>query len=836
MLRKMRKRFFGGWGAILLLVLAGCSQLPNATTPATILAPASASGGGAVPSTPSVTNSPIPPSLTPTATMTPTPTLALPVSVGTPYPVAIDAPEDNQARALRLIAQYGDGVVYGTAYLSNRNAVALATSHGIALYDADTLEPVDFWPTQYLARHIVYANGIVAIASGVQVEVRREEDGEILHTFYMTDTTGRDEYEQGQHGIYTPRTFTEDEKWITALAISPDGQWLAAGSKGLIDVWYLPQGTLYHAESRLLSLRQITLLHFSADSRWLLYVKDTGTWGISDIRMEPWGDPGINGFSLAFSKSESSSPHVFGVYDFVTEFTNSAEGRYYALGSYEGKVIVWKDDYQVTRSWFGQSYKVHLPWRSWDLPYGEVVGIGFDADTVSIVSADRHIEWRDLADEKEDESLRREITLPFSPWKAQPLPHGRWVIVSTEGDLYLLDTDGQIAVQRPAAYAFSVWAAAIFQKGDYVALAGWPADVVIRRIRDGQTVAVAHFTKANPPFTAIAVSPDERYVVVSDWDGQIWRYDLGYTALGAEIGFATPTPTLTPTPDTSTPTAQDTEEESFEVEKLYNLPQRYDLAPTLAISPQGSLMAVGTYWFATYLWNMDSNTLYRSFEWLDGTITHLAFSPDGAYLAGASVNQIIVWQVSGGLIDQIWTKNDKPTMGWVNVLAWRPGEDLELVSGSNDQRWRLWKFRDSSPVLVSPPLGFKVEQVAVSHSGNHVAVGGSQCLTVWNLTNGEWIASARWDNTQKVFAGNSWPAASSPENPPPTLTPTPTLTPSPTPSATAPVPTPTPVPTQSPIYTFMYASAFGQNDQTIITVSSDGVVRIWKLVSETPQP
>ena len=864
-------------GVVIVFVLMGCFSFSISSFPFSIIFPATHTplpvgnhpSARAAPSTAAASPSPtLTPTLTPTATFTPTPTLALPVSVGTPYPTPPKAETPASPVTLRLLAQYGDGVVYDMAYLSQRNAVALATSRGVALYDAKTLAPVGFWPTQYLVQRIAYSHGLVAIASGSRIEVRRENDGEIVHVFNMTHTTGRGEYENGKHGTYTPVTFTDREKWITALAASPDGRWLAAGAKGLIDVWDLSQGTLYQAESRLLSLQQIWHLRFSADSQWLFYVRSDADF--RQIRMEPWGEPGKSLFAFAKSHTYASA---WKTYDFISTISLSPDNQYYAVGSYLGKVFVWKEDFKKTFSGIGGTYTTRIPWRVWDLSHKEVLGINFYNNTASIVSRERSIEWRDIAHQKEDKSLDRQVALPFTPWKAQPLPDGRWAIVSTGGELYLLDAKGQITAHKSTSYSLRVWAAAVFPKGEYVALAGWPSDVVIRRVKDGQVAAVVHFTRAEPPFTAIAISPDERYLVISDLKGKIWRYDLSHTPLESAKNLYlaptltptptptsafTPTPSLTPTPTPtrvlseegatptpSSPSATPTPtEKPFQAEAIYHLPQRYDLAPTLAFAPQGTLLAVGTYWFATYIWDVSNDALYRSFEWLDGTVTHLAFSPDGAYLAGASVNQIIVWQISGGLVDHVWTKNSKPTMGWVNALAWRPGPDLELVSGSNDQRWRLWKFRETKPVMVSAPLGFKIEQVATSHNGNFVAVSGQQHLIVWSLVDGRWVASAHWDNQHPSLLGGTWPPAGSPDNPPPTLTPTPSPTPTPTltpmPTGTAsplfPAATATPTPTMSPIYTFVDALTFGPDNHTIITVSSDGIVRIWELAPATAQP
>ena len=68
-------------------------------------------------------------------------------------------------------------------------------------------------------------------------------------------------------------------------------------------------------------------------------------------------------------------------------------------------------------------------------------------------------------------------------------------------------------------------------------------------------------------------------------------------------------------------------------------------AQCLAFSPSGNLLAVGA-GNQLEIWNVTDGTLLTSLEGHAETITSLAFSPDGKYLASAGMdNQLYLWQI-----------------------------------------------------------------------------------------------------------------------------------------------------------------------------------------------
>ena len=120
-------------------------------------------------------------------------------------------------------------------------------------------------------------------------------------------------------------------------------------------------------------------------------------------------------------------------------------------------------------------------------------------------------------------------------------------------------------------------------------------------------------------------------------------------------------------------------------------------SPTVAFSPDGKTLAVGALdddGFATVkLWDVDTKTSIAPFE-ATGTVTSVAFAPNGVILAVGSGATVQVWDVD--------TKAHIATFGvtgTVTSVAFAP-DGATLAAGSRDDTVQLW---DVSEWTRSPP-------------------------------------------------------------------------------------------------------------------------------------
>ena len=154
---------------------------------------------------------------------------------------------------------------------------------------------------------------------------------------------------------------------------------------------------------------------------------------------------------------------------------------------------------------------------------------------------------------------------------------------------------------------------------------------------------------------------------------------------------------------------------------------------SVAISPDGRLVAAGYINNSVRLWQVSDGTLLRAMQGHTETVTSVAFSPDGQTLASGSVdNTVRLWQVADGTslrtihvrqgLDIKWYSN-------VNNLVFSP--DGQTLATANDTPGvRLWRVSDGSPLrtLAFPEEGRdfglgNAKSVAFSPDGEVLASG-----------------------------------------------------------------------------------------------------------------
>ena len=757
------------WLALTFLVftvLAGCQPAP--ATPHKV--PQQRPGRTVQPptTTPSPTFTSLPTS-TPTPSPTPTPTVAFPVSAGTPYPLPSTAINAKTAAQITLLAKFGHGMATSILYAPAQNQIVVGSTAGITWYDADHLTAIDFWPTtKPVGKLALSPDGQhLAAGAGDQVLLWDIAQRKIIRILDMVEGEEDNTPSQQDNTNNAPPYLRPVERWISALQFSPDGQWLAAGAKHRLAVWEVATGERHSAEGlNVLRPTWVNTVQFSQDSRYLMV---GSAQEVVLFQVNPWKrriPP-----SLMLSKSGSTSPYYFEGpitnYDVgggeVVQIARSADGRFFAAGYSSGAVVVWD-----TAHPFQGDKNILSPWRFWWPHKSNILYLEFlDDHTLAFISG-QHLEIRDVTAEDQEGKIRNE-TLGFYPMVISPINANEWAAVDAIGQVVRVRINAEDITSTPD---FSVWIedAARMPNGREVVLAGWLSDLKIQDITNGRLVRTLRIKRAVLPFVAVDVAPDGSWLAAVDWAGTVWHYDL-----------------------------------RTDITKvIHTLPLQNDVAWTISISPSGDLLSVGTWHGAVYIVDVPKNTILRSLQTQPGTIIHLDFSPDGKYLAGTSVNQIILWNAQIGNVVQIWTKNTKPTMGWVYAAAWHPSNANILLSGSNDKRWRVWETGASEPLIVSEPLEGKISHVAWNVSGELIAVSAYSTISLWNPESGARLAQTNWhaDEIADFYAENG---------------------------SAAPLPQPQEM-TEKELQ-YLYGKIplldFALNDTALVEVTSDGIIRVW---------
>ncbi|WP_017297446.1 WD40 repeat domain-containing protein [Nodosilinea nodulosa] len=170
---------------------------------------------------------------------------------------------------------------------------------------------------------------------------------------------------------------------------------------------------------------------------------------------------------------------------------------------------------------------------------------------------------------------------------------------------------------------------------------------------------------------------------------------------------------------------------------------------SLAFSPQGDLLAVGTETGQIWLWPVGATYQTDILNDHQAAVGALAFSPDGGQLAsGDDSGRLCLWEVASGFCQGRLESH----YGAIHSLAYSAAGD-RLVSGGDDQRACLWQTRDRTllkdfqarSTANLRTAGFLADPNAPACPAIPFAAGyDDHCLTIWNLETGLpcWILPA----------------------------------------------------------------------------------------------
>ena len=202
--------------ALLLVALTSCGTAPAGTV-----------------STAEGATGTLAPAVTPTETETPAPTTTpkIPVSVGTSLPAPSTVLSTDNVDQIVELAKWGRGVIAGLAYSPDGKTIALASTSGIVLVDADTLKEVNFAEAAFPAYCVAFSSDGTLLGAGLRDGTAVIWDAKTGHLL---------------------QTLAGPKKEIDSVSFSPDGQLMAGGSQdGSVAVWQVADGTLLVTSPRI---------------------------------------------------------------------------------------------------------------------------------------------------------------------------------------------------------------------------------------------------------------------------------------------------------------------------------------------------------------------------------------------------------------------------------------------------------------------------------------------------------------------------------------------------------------------------------------------------------
>ena len=156
----------------------------------------------------------------------------------------------------------------------------------------------------------------------------------------------------------------------------------------------------------------------------------------------------------------------------------------------------------------------------------------------------------------------------------------------------------------------------------------------------------------------------------------------------------------------------------------------------LAVSPDTTLIATGgdRYEQVIKLWNRVGGSLAGTFAGHSNGTVVLAFSPNGRYLASGgmfSSGAIKLWDLSNGSL--AFTYNGHTCT--VVSISFNPTGTLLASAGQTDGLINIWTNGSATPLLSLNSMPAGARTVAFSPDGTLLAAGGSDTIQMWRTSN-----------------------------------------------------------------------------------------------------
>jgi WD40 repeat protein len=167
-----------------------------------------------------------------------------------------------------------------------------------------------------------------------------------------------------------------------------------------------------------------------------------------------------------------------------------------------------------------------------------------------------------------------------------------------------------------------------------------------------------------------------------------------------------------------------------------------------AISPEGSWVATGDPWQPVQVWNVKgAGPATNPVSFSMGTVTDLAFSPNGLLLAAANEEGTVrIWKLPS--LSEVAAFRAHPHT--VQTLAFSPDSQRLATAGDGEEAIKIWELNTWQELLTLEQPGRTIKRLAFSPDGGRLfALNDQGDLLLWRVPSWREIESSQERNPRR---------------------------------------------------------------------------------------
>ena len=545
---------------------------------------------------------------------------------------------------------------------------------------------------------------------------------------------------------------------VAAVAVAPDGSWLVSGGwDWTVRIWDAATGR-----------ERATLEGHTEDGRWLASAWD---WTIrisyAVTRRERATLEGHTNTVTAVAVAPDGSWLASGSRDSTVRIWDTATGRVRAVlaghASEVAAVVVAPDGSWLASGDYDRTVRI------WDTATGRVraVLVGHASEVMAVVvaqdgswlaagSRDSTVRIWDTATAQE-RTVRPGQTTRAAAWAVAVAPDGSWLAAGSP-DSTVRIWDAATGQERAvlAGHTGTVEAVVVAPDGSWLASGGDDTTVRIWDVTTGweRAVLAGH---TSPAAVAIAAAADGSWLASGGRDGAVRIWDA---ATGQEqavlAGHADEVAAVAVAPDGSW-LASAGRDRTVRIWDAATGQERAVLAgPTslaaavvaVAAAPDSRWLASASLDGTVRIWDAATGQQQAVLTGHTGPVAAVAVAPDGSWLASAGQDRTVrIWDAATGQQQAVLTGHTGP----VAAVAVAP-DGSWLASASLDGTVRIWDAATGQQQAVLTGHTGPVAAVAVAPDGSWLASAGQdRTVRIWDAASRHARALMRVDND--IFAG-----------------------------------------------------------------------------------